>query len=262
MARLATEKDFDFVKHSWSVCFDDPPEFVDWNFEYNYSAENTVIAEYGGECASVLQLMPYSMTVGEAELSARYVSGVATLPEFRGKGLVRDLFGFAIPEMQRMGADVSLLIPAVEGMYEKFGYRKVYDRCFIRTGELKDGIADRSAVPLERLNSIYLADVKNKGVYINRSRADWDRILTDLIGLSGGRVIMYDNGYALAYPKDGGFEVCEACGNVPINGERVEQMPIMARVINEASFGYDASDEAVTEKVFSAYPNGYINLLL
>ncbi len=290
MIRLANEKDFNFVKNSWTVCFDDTPEFVDWNFKHNYSEKNTLIAESNGASASVMQLMPYKLMIDNREASARYVSGVATLPEYRGKGLVRELFKAALPQMYNMEAVVSILFPAVGGMYEKFGYTKVYERTFYTTDSLcGHEISSFEAVPFERLEKMYLSDMEQKSIYIKRSKSDWEKIITDLIKLSGGRVLLFENGYALAYPKDGLFEVCEICGNCEITGTPVPQFPVMARIINAkkmqpllpelAHLGVsdafipqnnlspkneaetlDISD--LTKLLFSKSPNGYINMLL
>ena len=290
MIRFANEKDFDFVKNSWSVCFDDPPEFVDWNFKYNYSKENTLIAEIDGTSASVMQLMPYTLMLGEHEVSARYVSGVATLPEYRGKGLVRELFDDALPKMYDMDAAISILFPAVDGMYEKFGYTKIYKRNFYKADKLcGQEICSLDDVPFERMDKIYLKNMHQNGVYIKRSKSDWEKIITDLIKLSGGKVLLFENGYALAYPKDEHFEVCEICGSCDISGTPVPQFPVMARIINAekiqrlfpevSNFGiYDTfipennhpfKNEAntidisdLTKLLFNQFPNGYINMLL
>lgn len=239
MVRFAKKEDFDFVKKSWEVCFDDTPEFVEWNFDKNYSCENTVISESDSSSASVMQLMPYELNMGGFSLSARYVSGVATLPEFRGRGLVRNLFEFGLPSMYDMGCDISILIPAVSGMYEKFGYCKIQERTFYVTDKLPKGRCitnyDEKIIPV--LDGIYRADVQKKSCFVSRCKWDWERILTDLLTLSRGAIVIAEEngvstGYVLAYPKGDGFEIVEVCGKIGTEGEAKEQPPIMARIIN------------------------------
>lgn len=262
MARLAKDADFNFVKKSWVECFDDPPEFVNWNFEYNYNAENTVIAEADGEPASVMQLVPYSLRMGDSELKMRYVSGVATMPEYRGKGLVRELFDFGIPMMEKMGCHISMLIPAVEGMYEKFGYRKVCKR-FTYTTKSVEGIKAYNRIDDELisvLDRMYMDAMKEKSVYIIRSRENWEKILTDLICLSGGFALINENvGYALAYPKGEEYEVIEAFGETGFDLVCSEIPSIMARIIDKNTFSDDVEElfKALTEE-----KEAYINLLL
>ena len=216
MVRFANEADFDFVKGSWKRCFDDTEKFVDWNFAHNYSPGNTVIAECGGAPASVMQLMPYKLVLGGTELNARYISGVATLPEYRGRGLVRELFSFGLSTLKEMGCDIAILIPAVEGMYEKFGYAKVCPRT-LRTAESLGGgeiIKSLDNNLIKVLDKIYKKNMRGCGAYIKRSKYDWERILTDLLEISGGCVVLGGDGYALAYPKENGFEIDELFGGV------------------------------------------------
>ncbi len=235
MARFAREDDFDFVKKSWEVCFDDTPEFVKWNFEKNYSHINTIVSDCDGSPASVMQIMPYKIMLDKAELSARYVSGVATMPQFRGRGLVRELFEFGVPQMYGMGCDISILIPAVSGMYEKFGYSTVCKREFYIADKLPKGktISEYSEDIIPVLDEIYQKYMQGKSACVKRCKWDWERILTDLLTLSGGAVVLDDKGgYALCYPKDGGYEIAEVCGQINVEARMAEQPPIMARVIN------------------------------
>lgn len=298
MIRFADNNDFDFVKKSWAVCFDDPPEFVDWNFASNYSPNNTVIAENKGTPASVMQLMPYVMNISGMQLQTRYISGVATMPQHRGQELVRAMFDFALPQMYEMGALVSILIPAVSGMYEKFGYRKIYERTFYSVTDTDGFEIQRtpSAKLIEVLDKIYRKEMCRKSVFIARSQNDWERILTDLLVLSKGSVLLSrtDNlytGYALVYPKGDVLEATEICGDIDIDISPVTAPPVMARIINakavleklgsdnlcdfcitdafipqnninpDSQKRLDISD--LTEMIFKDYPNGtYINLLL
>ncbi len=236
--RFATDNDFNFVKKSWQTCFDDPQEFVDWNFENNYSTKNTVIAEAEGVPASAAQLMPYEMVIGGVAVPVRYVSGVATMPEYRGRGLVRGMFDFALPKMHSMGF-ISILVPAVDGMYEKFGYRGICDRVSYVTDSLPDTqkIEEYSPGIACIIDEIYRKEMEGRAVYINRGKDEWEKILTDLLILSRGKVLLFGkdsapSGYAFAYPKDNGFQIAEICGEVSQGFAVKSEPPVMARITN------------------------------
>ena len=279
MVRLAENKDFDFVKKSWTVCFDDSPEFIDWNFEFNYSPKNTVIAEDDGIPASVMQLVPYKMNLGGVSFDVRYISGVATLPEYRGRGLVRRLFDFGIPHMKSLGCDISILVPAVDGMYEKFGYRKIC-RGMLCDANTANGFAAYNTIDeklISTVQTLYRKEMTHKSVYIERSTDNFRKILTDLLCLSHGSVLINERdgipvGYAFAYPKDGIYKVCEICGDISLNTKPAAASPVMARIINPESVAAKLSLElpdldagALTEWVFDRFDTqskGYINLLL
>ena len=262
MVRFARDTDFDFVKKSWEECFDDPVEFVDWNFRENYCPENTIIAEADGNSASVMQLMPYKMMVGEKAADTRYVSGVATMPEYRGRGLVRELFDFGIPAMEDMECDVSILVPAVEGMYEKFGYRKICKRYMYRAENLGDLTLYNKITPelIGILERMYMKAMQEKSVYIMRDYEVWHKILTDLLYLSIGCVAVVEGkGYACAYKNGDRYDIPEMFGDI-ISAEKKEIQPVMARVINPEAFG-----ESEAEKLFAqitAEKDAYINMLL
>ena len=232
MVRFATDNDFDFAKKSWEVCFDDPSEFVEWNFKYNYSANNTVIAEAEGNPASIMQLMPYDMVIGEVTVPVRYVSGVATMPEYRGKGLVRKMFDFALPKMYDMGCPISILVPAVYGMYEKFGYRTICDRVSYFTESLPDTekIKEYSPHIIRMVDAIYRKEMAKRTVYISRGKTEWEKILTDLLSLSRGKVLLFERGYAFVYPKNNGYQVAEICGEVKFDYTVQKEPPVMARI--------------------------------
>ena len=239
MVRLAENSDFNFVKHLWSECFDDTPEFVDWNFSKNYTSRNTLIAESGGIPASALQLIPYAMKLFNSDISCRYVSGVSTLPSRRGKGLVRRLFGFALPYMYRLGCGISVLFPAVNGMYEKFGYRIIGERFEYIASRLPSGTTEISEELFNKLSFIYNREMSDKSFYTNRNRFDWERILADLISLSNGRVIFTESGYKLAYPdsqNEHKYIIEEVCGDGRDYLDAKPTYPIMVRVINLNKF--------------------------
>ena len=233
MVRFAETKDMAFLKHAWQTCFDDPKAFVDWNFE----RENTLIAEADGAFASNLQLMPHRIRLGHQVYPVNYVSGVATLPEFRNRGLVRELFTFAFPVMQKRKQPISLLVPFDYGFYEKFGYKQCYQKTYAYADELPEDAyltqKDLDEGLIDRLDRLYGQAMQDRDGYALRSRADWQRILEDLLLLSEGRIWLKEEGYALITAcKEGGWELHEICGkcNLPY---RTEIKPFaMARIID------------------------------
>lgn len=238
MVRLAAPADFGFVKHAWTTCFDDPEKFVSWNFTRNYMPENTLIAEADGRPASNMQLMPYRICLNGTVWKGSYISGVATLPAYRHRGLVRELFAAAFPLMQKRGIPVSLLVPFDYGFYEKFGYRE----CYKKKTALPcippahcSGLRQISDQLIAELNRIYLAAMLDKNGYVLRSPKDWQLILEDIIENSGGAVYLHTgadktaDGYLLY--ADGKAQEC--CGIPPFSVDYESEKPFaMARLID------------------------------
>lgn len=240
MARLATDQDFLFVKHAWSACFDDPEQFVDWNFQYNYHKENTLIAESEGKPASNMQLMPYTINLNGTPTRISYISGVATLPEYRNRGLVRDLFQTGFELMRSRGIAVSLLVPFNYPFYEKFGYKQCYDKPEY-TATPPDSAETLNLTDLEQcipaLNKLYTDEMRGKNGYILRSHRDWFLILDDLRQNSNGRVYLHKtagtiDGYVIFADE----KIHECCGAAPFPYQLSLETPFaMARIVDAPS---------------------------
>ncbi len=241
MVRFANEKDMPFLKHAWDVCFHDPQAFIDWNFSENFSYTDTIIAEWDGVPASNMQLMPHRISLGEKVYSVNYVSGVATLPEFRHRGLVREMFRFGFPKMKEREEPISLLVPFNYPFYEKFGYRQCYTKIF----RYVDEPTQEAYTPeinqelIQTMDEIYRKAMAGKSGYAIRSHGDWRKILTDLLVTSEGKVAFHEVcgvkvGYALmtAKTEGEGWEIHEMLGDISIPCQEEEKPYAMARILD------------------------------
>ncbi len=240
MVRFANEKDLTFLKHAWDVCFHDPVEFINWNFTRNFSCSNTLIAELDGNPASNLQLMPHRISLQGREYDINYVSGVATLPEYRKRGLVRELFQFSFPEMRRRKQPISLLIPFDYSFYEKFGYKQCYEKVFRYTEKLPPQAEVPEITPslMMKLDRIYRFCMQGKTGYALRSLEDWRRILEDLLLISKGRLVFHEtngdmDGYALcSQTEEGEWEFHEVLGSCDLVFREETKPFAMARIVD------------------------------
>ncbi|MBO4730966.1 MAG: GNAT family N-acetyltransferase [Bacteroidaceae bacterium] len=116
-------------RHIWERVFDDSEEFVDLYFSRRYSAENTFVAKADGRIVAQAQCLSYKMTAsfGEPILNVGYVSGLATLPEYRGQGHAKSVMQQMHQWLSDHGYDYCLLIPAdndAAAWYARhFGYK-------------------------------------------------------------------------------------------------------------------------------------------
>lgn len=232
--RTAKTADFDFVKGCWAECFDDDERYVDWNFSENYSASNTLIAEYDGVPAAAMQCIPYTLSCGKSDISARYISGVSTMPNYRRRGLSRRLFEYGLPLMRRQGAAMAFLISAVDGIYEKFGFAKLCERTIYETPTLGDNRTQNKAdIDIAALGRIYERQCRDT-LHIKRTPSDWQRLINELTTGIGGCAAVSDDSYCFAYSRKGGFEVYEKCGGFDFKPVRNE--PFMARITDVEMF--------------------------
>lgn len=98
------------VKELWQLCFHDDERFVNLLFDNLYRDENTVCFEKGGEVTTALQMLPYRMSFGETSLDVSYISGAATRPEYRNRGLMGRLLKESFEIMRSRNIPLSALI--------------------------------------------------------------------------------------------------------------------------------------------------------
>lgn len=119
----------DKVKALWKLCFNDSEEFTEMYFKLRYKSEVNIAIESGDEVVSALQMLPYPMTFCGETVQTSYISGACTHPEFRSKGVMRELLSQAFARMLHSGVFFSTLIPAEPWLfdyYARMGYAPVF----------------------------------------------------------------------------------------------------------------------------------------
>lgn len=207
MVRLANVQDIHQVRDLWNYCFDDTPEFVDFYFQTCYQSENTLVAEDEGKIMSSLQLLPYRMFLREREIPVSYIVGVATWPEYRGRGLVRELLEFADTILHERGIFQSILLPFQYEFYRKYGWEVCYDFLTYKSLEslsyhyLKESKDNKSAhvkfkkVDLDddivKITECYNQYMERFHGYIIRGKTEWSKLIHD-VTLDGGACYLYE----------------------------------------------------------------------
>ncbi len=80
---------------------------------------------------TALQMLPYRMSFGETSLDVSYISGAATRPEYRNRGLMGRLLKESFEIMRSRNIPLSALIPAESWLYDYYaskGYASVFFR--------------------------------------------------------------------------------------------------------------------------------------
>ncbi|MBQ3264929.1 MAG: GNAT family N-acetyltransferase [Ruminococcus sp.] len=119
--RACDERDLPVLKSIWLSCFEEREDAAELFFQRNKAVFHAYACEADGELVSALYLLDCSL----GGKSAHYLCGAATLPAYRGRGLMSALIRFALQDAARRGDHYSLLLPASEtlyGFYAGFGY--------------------------------------------------------------------------------------------------------------------------------------------
>lgn len=126
MIHLARHDQFPAAREIWMRCFGDDEDYTGFLFQRLIRPENLLVASPGGrKPAAMLCLEPFTLVTPRGKADAVYVFGVATLPEWRGKGLSSTLLEEVGRVAATRGLAVSVLVPGGESLfrfYEQRGY--------------------------------------------------------------------------------------------------------------------------------------------
>lgn len=219
-ARIATDKDYDQIRKIWTYCFNEGEEVENCYFENKYRAENTVVAELDGDVVASIHLNQHTIKFGNKEENVSYVVGVSTLPEARGKGMMKSLMNLSFEEMYNRGQNVSILMPIDFRLYRRFGFENCYDMM-----EHRINIEDLSAFRIERdfkrakesdidnLIDIYNKSNRRLNGYTVRGKQRYENMFKEVAADGGHIYICSDNGvydgYVIYAINEGKFFVRE-----------------------------------------------------
>lgn len=119
------ERDKEQITQIWERCFGDDKEYISFYLENRMTEANMLVACEDGKIVSMASFLPVQYMCEGAYIDARYVYAVATLPEYRGKGLARRILQFA---REHYGQPL-ILAPAEESLmnyYEALGFVKAF----------------------------------------------------------------------------------------------------------------------------------------
>lgn len=128
MIRFAKRADVPFLKALWSEAFEDDDSSINFFYEHRFTESNTLIWAEKEMPIAMLTLLPAQMKVQEKRYPVKYVYGVATKREYRGRGISSKLISY-INKQADDNNEILVLVPAKESLfdfYKRFGYQKSF----------------------------------------------------------------------------------------------------------------------------------------
>ena len=111
----------------WERIFvEDSERFLDYYYHIKTADNEILVLERDGEILSMLQLNPYHLQLGAAQVEAAYVIAVATDGRYRHQGMMARLLRRAMQDRQEKEQPFLFLMPAAEAIYRPFGFRFIY----------------------------------------------------------------------------------------------------------------------------------------
>lgn len=114
---MLTDNDLSALKRGWKLAFGDDDEFIDRFFSL-YDNDDTRFVKRNERGDVVAQLHCFVFDDDLCGEKGSYIYGVATLPEYRGRGLARELIAETLEQMRARGVGYTMLIAEKEELQE------------------------------------------------------------------------------------------------------------------------------------------------
>src|SRR5690625_2407054 len=183
-----------------------------------------------GNLAAKVHIIPLASYINGETFEMGGIASVATWPEYRRQGMIKNLLFHALQEMKKNGQTISLLSPFSIPFYRKYGWElafsdKKYD---IPIGNLKrewdgEGYVRRIKQNIPLLHDIYTTYAQKLSGMLTRDEKWWEhRVLTDP---SAHIAVAYNEageaeGYLIYKVKDRIFTVIEMA-YTSLNGQKL-----------------------------------------
>ena len=202
---------FSSVQRIWRTCFGDNSDYTGFLFDRLLGPED-VLAYFPEpeKPAAMLCLQPFTLATPHGNADAAYIFGVATLPEWRGKGLSTALLEEAGRRLAAKGTALSALVPAGEKMfdfYAKRGYETAFSvkKAVYRAEQVsaREKTCSLTPTPFSRLAEMRDAFFAGRTLFVRWGTHYLDYIDAETRALGGDVLsISCENheGYVVCYP--------------------------------------------------------------
>lgn len=218
---LTKEKIKEDIKNLWRVCFGDTEEFMNLYFKHRYNDFSNIYIDNGEKVISALQIITYPFTFAGDLVPLGYISGACTHPDFRDRGLMKQLLKKSFSTMRERGYVFSALIPGEEWLYDyyiKTGYTDAFSH-YKKVLKQDDFLLSKSLNVIEitafddKVYHYLNGKLKEKDCAVQHTDADFNIVLQDL-SVSSGRCFVATSddsvkGVAIVYERGEKWEIRE-----------------------------------------------------
>ena len=272
--RLLSKADIPAAKRLWHTCFpEDSEAFLDWFFVSGRRPELSAGCFEGDRLLSAMHGSVMPLTQGDTTVPALMVSGVATEPAERGKGLMHRTMLYLKEKAAERGIHVLFNHPQDPNAYKRLGYLPCTDTLYFEESAAFCARADGEPlrqVPFYEKTAlgIYTQLSKRYNAFSTRDANEFSQRVRELT-LDGGEALLFYEGDSPAayclYHKEGSLTVADeilslagyapvlkaVCGvtdceriraklppDTPLPGERRVQNIMLADPAAYAAFAY------------------------
>ena len=151
MLKTAEKNDLPGIGALYRTCFEESQEGTEEFLRMRFRPEDCFLWEEDGAILAMAHAFDMMVeTAGGRRIPAAYIYAVATHPQARGRGISTRLLEFLWQERKKRGAQVALLVPAEDSLFDFYGQRGYATVSWIREGILgKDAALRRELDKME-----------------------------------------------------------------------------------------------------------------
>ena len=221
--RYLTQGEKENSRRLYECCFpEDSQKFVDYYYQEKCRENEIAVIEENGKIISMVHANPFTVSCCGTQAEVHYIVAVATDPEYRRRGYMRQLMQQVLRDCRNRGEVFSFLMPADPAYYEPLGYRywnnqyvweipkeqELLLKGFCQNPEYQ---SDADPKALAQMADRILADQFD--LYILRNASYYERIEKEQESEDGGVYVWYDEQKtpvgSVFYAKEDGFELRE-----------------------------------------------------
>ncbi len=198
----------------WKSRFHDSPSFVEWFFAERFAPATSFCAEESGRIVSILHGSIMQLRVRGLVLPAMMVSGVATLPGYEGRGIMKHVLSELFLACRKRHIPLAFHKPSHFSIYRTVGEFPCYDALFHSRDVDPDASVVWDGLPDAReLLRIYEQATSHYSGCVIRSLCEMEKRVRDLT-CDGTRFLLHrtggiPDGYLFASLEEDGSLYCE-----------------------------------------------------
>ena len=205
--RFIKDNEIDKVKSLFCLCFDS--EIVEANIFYRPQQKRIIGAFIGDTLCSMMTVFDCEAVLQDKTVSAGYIAGVATAPEYRGNKLFKRCFDYFCEAEHNF--KLLFCIPATKSLFQLYNNAGLDKATYVKqayfTGSGKNNIiASVESMPLEKLSAI-----NDERKLVIRKTPELAAATAEAFLYYGGKIINADNFVAFIYENNEEVTVADIC---------------------------------------------------